>query len=245
MATKANPQYMVTGKVRASYFYGIIPAQDEDDSGEKRTKFRLQIIIDKDDKETLQKIKACCSATTKDPKALAKWGGEVPGKLKLPLRDGDTETDDDGKSLDPAIYKNKYFMNIGTFDKPGILGPDGEPPYIRDEAGNAVRDPEFGGYKYDRQFIVSGDFVRVSLKFYGYKNKGNKGITAGLNNIQLLKKGEQIGGRRRAEDDFNDGFVDDSDPENDPIGANATFDDDDAPRKPKKEENDPLAGLLG
>jgi|HubBroStandDraft_2_1064218.scaffolds.fasta_scaffold109997_2 hypothetical protein len=234
MATKANPTYMVTGKVRASYFFGIVPAKDTDDNGNEVIKFRTQILIDKTDKETLLKIKACIAATMKDPKAIQKWGGSVPAKMKTPLRDGDTETNEDGEPLPKDIYGGKWFMNVGTTDKPGILGPNGEPPYLLDDEGHPLRDNVHGGLKYDPQFIVSGDYVRVSLKFYGYKNKGNKGVTAGLNNIQLLKKGEQIGGKRRAEDDFADGFVDDDDPENDPIGANAAFDDD-----------DPLKALLG
>lgn len=211
-APKANPQYMVTGKVRASYFFGITPAQDKDDDGNIKIKYRLQIIIDKTDKDTLTKYKACLEATKRDPKALSKWGGAVPGKLTLPLRDGDTETDDDGKPMDKEIYGGKFFMNVGTFDKPGIIGPDGQPPYLLDETGDPVIDREHGGKKYDPQFIVSGDHVRVSLKFYGYAAKGKKGITAGLNNIQLIHKGTQIGGRRKAEDDFNDGFVDDPAP---------------------------------
>lgn len=232
-AAKNNPTYMVTGKVRASYFFGIIPAKDKDDDGNEKIKFRTQLIIPKTDKVTLDKIKACCAAVTKDPKALQKWGGTVPGKLNLPLRDGDTETGEDGKPLPKDIYGGCYFMNVGTTDKPGVLGPDGEPPYMVNDEGKPKIDDEFGGFRYHPQFIVSGDYVRVSLKFYGYKNKGNKGITAGLNNIQLLQKGQQIGGRRRAEDDFADGFVDDDAPA---TTGTAGFD---------EVENDPLAGLLG
>ena len=201
---------MVTGKVRFSYFYGITAARDTDDAGVEKLKFRTQILIDKTDKETLDKIRECIKATTRDPKALQKWGGAVPAKMKLPLRDGDTETDDDGKPLNPEIYAGKLFMNVSTSDKPGIVGPNGKPPYLVDDAGNPRIDNENGGFKYDPQFIVSGDFGRVSLKFYGYANKGNKGVTAGLNNIQLMEKGEQIGGKKRAEDDFADGFVEDA-----------------------------------
>lgn len=233
-AAKNNPTYMVTGKVRTSYFFGIVPAKDTDDDGNEKIKYRTQLLIPKNDKETLDKIRACCSAVTKDPKALQKWGGQVPAKLKTPLRDGDTEEGEDGKPLDKSIYGGCYFMNVGTSDKPGVLGPppNNEPPYLMDDNGEPRRDSEHGGFKYDPQFIVSGDYVRVSLKFYGYKNKGNKGITAGLNNIQLLQKGVQIGGRKRAEDDFADGFVDDDAP------AGSTNEDFDA-------VDDPLAGLLG
>lgn len=236
-APKANPTYMVTGKVRASYFFGIVPANDKDDNGNEVIKFRTQILIPMSDKDTLEKIHACCKAVTRDPKALAKWGGSVPGKLTLPLRNGNTEEDDDGKPLNPEVYKDMFFMNInsgnsqdGTPQKPGVIGPNGEPPYLMDDNGMPQKDRQYGGSKYDPQFIVSGDYIRVSLRFYAYAVKGKKGISCALNNIQLLKKGEPLGGRKSAQDDFADGFVDDSEPADQAEGFDA---------------DDPLSGLLG
>ena len=221
---KASPTRIITGKVRASYFYGIVPAVDKNDDGTEETFFRFQIIIDKTDKDTLTKIAAAIKAAT-DEGVAKKWAGQLPAKLVKPLRDGDTETNDKDEPLDPAIYKGKLFMNVKSKDKPGILGPDGEPPYLRDAAGNPKRDDQHGGLMYDPQAIVSGDYIRCSLNFYAYSFKGKKGISAGLNNIQLLKKGERIGGRVRPEDEFADGFVDDEEEE--------------------VETGDPLAGLLG
>ena len=50
------------------------------------------------------------------------------------------------------------------------------------------------------------------MTFYGYNSNGNRGIAAGLGNIQKLKDGESLGGRTSAADDFQtedeDDFLD-------------------------------------
>jgi hypothetical protein len=50
-------------------------------------------------------------------------------------------------------------------------------------------------------------YGRASINFYAFNTNGNKGIACGLNNIQKLRDGEPLGGKSRAEDDFNDGFL--------------------------------------
>lgn len=50
--------------------------------------------------------------------------------------------------------------------------------------------------------LYSGCYVRASINLYPFSKNGNKGIGAGLNNIQKLAEGEALGGRSRAEDDF-------------------------------------------
>lgn len=58
-------------------------------------KYSCCLLIKKSDAAVLAKIKAAIEAVKKDPKALAKWGGKLPVKLKSPLRDGDEEKDDE------------------------------------------------------------------------------------------------------------------------------------------------------
>ena len=52
-------------------------------------------------------------------------------------------------------------------------------------------------------------YGRISVNFYGFSTNGNKGIAAGLGNIQKLRDGESLGGRTNAEDDFDAVEVDD------------------------------------
>lgn len=41
------------------------------------------------------------------------------------------------------------------------------------------------------------------MNFYGFNNNGNRGIAAGLGNIQKLRDGESLGGRSSADEDFD------------------------------------------
>ena len=44
--------------------------------------------------------------------------------------------------------------------------------------------------------------MRVSISLYPFNTNGNRGIACGLGNIQKIADGEPLGGRTRAEDDF-------------------------------------------
>ena len=50
--------------------------------------------------------------------------------------------------------------------------------------------------------VYSGCYGRISVNFYGYNSNGNRGVAAGLGNIQKLKDGEALSSRTNAEDDF-------------------------------------------
>lgn len=115
-----------------------------------------------------------------------KWNGKIPNNLKTPLRDGDIDREDDPN------YENAYFINATSQNAPGVVSPA------------MVRLNEPGS-------VVSGDYIRAVINFYGYNVNGNKGIAAGLNNIQLVEKGEPLGGASAAEDDFDELDTDDED----------------------------------
>ena len=52
--------------------------------------------------------------------------------------------------------------------------------------------------------VYSGVYGRASINFYAFNSNGNKGIACGLNNLQKISDGEPLGGKTRAEDDFDD-----------------------------------------
>ena len=62
--------------------------------------------------------------------------------------------------------------------------------------------------------LYSGIIGRASITLYAFNTNGNRGIAAGLNNLQKLADGTPLGGHSRAEDDFadldddEDGFLD-------------------------------------
>lgn len=138
-------------------------------------KYSASVIISKDDKETLKAIKEAIEEAKELGKA--KFGGKIPTNLKTPLRDGDEERPDD------ESYENSYFLNANSRNKPGIVDVNVHP--ILDETE-----------------VYSGCYARVTLNFYAYSASGNKGIAAGLGNVQKIADGEPLGGFTRAEDEF-------------------------------------------
>lgn len=164
---------VVTGEVRFSYAHVFEPASIEG----SEPKYSVSILIDKNDKKTLSRVKAAIEAAKQA--GISKFGGKVPANLKLPLRDGDTEREDD------EVYAGKYFINANAKTKPGIV----------DKGGNPIIDTT--------QFY-SGCYGHASITFYAFNTSGNKGIACGLNNLMKTRDGEMLGGRASAEDDFAD-----------------------------------------
>lgn len=171
---------VVTGLVRFSYANVWEPKSI--DGGDEV--YSVSLIIPKSDKDTINKVKKAIEEAKKI--GASKFGGKVPANLKLPLRDGDIDRDDD------EVYKNSYFINANCKTQPGIV----------DKHRNTIIDStEF----------YSGCYGHASITFYAFNNSGNKGIACGLNNLMKVKDGEPLGGRSRAEDDFKDIDYDDED----------------------------------
>lgn len=137
-------------------------------------RYSVSILIPKDDKATLAKIDRAIKAAIQQ--GLPQWGKQ-PANLKLPIRDGDVERPDD-----PA-YAGHYFINARSKTKPGIVDA---------RLNEIINSDEF----------YSGCYGRASINFYPFNVSGNRGIAAGLNNLQKLRDGEYLGGRSRPEDDF-------------------------------------------
>lgn len=184
MAITNKSTKVITGKVRLSYAHLFVPTAISEDQDKK---YSASILIPKSDKVTLRKIKEAISAAKEAGKT--KWNGKVPANLKTPLRDGDEERPDD------EAYAGHYFLNASSKQRPGIV----------DKSRNVIDDSEE---------VYSGCYARVSINFYGYNAAGNKGIAAGLNNVQKIADGDYLGGRSRAEDDFDE-YEDEEDFEDD------------------------------
>lgn len=138
-------------------------------------KYSVSAIIPKSDTETIGKIKKAIEQAKKD--SISKWGGKVPANLKLPLRDGDIDRPED------EAYADSYFFNANSRQAPQVVDKNVQPVL-------------------DQSEVYSGCYGRISVNFYGFNNNGNRGIAAGLGNIQKLRDGESLGGRSNAEEDF-------------------------------------------
>ncbi|WP_027397136.1 DUF2815 family protein [Anaerovibrio lipolyticus] len=171
---------VITGlNTRLSYFHGWEPVSINGGAA----KYSVSVLIPKDDKTTIDAINAAVDAAIDE--GIAKFGGKKPNKkaLKLPLRDGDLERDDEA-------YKGHYFLNANS----------NTPPDIVDRRNTRISD---------HSEVYSGCYARVSLNFYAFNSNGNKGIACGLGNIQKVRDGEPLGGRSSAADDFT--TIDDDD----------------------------------
>jgi hypothetical protein len=169
---------VVTGKVRFSYANVWEPKSIN--GGDE--KYSVSLIILKDDTKTINEIKAAIEAAKQEGKP--KFGGKIPGNLKLPLRDGDIDRPDD------EDYKNSYFINANSKDKPQIVDKNVKPVL-------------------DQSEVYSGCYGRASISLFAYNTNGNKGVACGLQNLQKLSDGEPLSGRSRAEDDFTSADDDD------------------------------------
>lgn len=167
MATK-----VITGLVRFSYLHAFEPSAMEGQT----PKYSASLIISKDDTKTIDEIKAAIAEALELGKA-SKFGGKIPAVYKNPLRDGDEERPDD------AAYKNAYFVNANSTNKPGIVDANVKPILDRDE-------------------FYSGCYGKASVTFYPYNSNGSKGIACGLQNLMKVKDGERLSGGSSAEEDF-------------------------------------------
>ncbi len=155
-------------------------------------KYSVSLLIPKEDKATLEKIHKAVEAAKEDAKG-KKWGGKIPPNLKLPLRDGDIDRPDDEN------YAGHMFLNASSKDAPQIVNRKVQP----------ILDPMECG---------SGDYCNVSVNFYGFAASGNKGVAAGLGNIQKVKDGERLAGKTSAASDFDE--IEDEDDGTDVFGDN-------------------------
>lgn len=168
-----SPTRVVTGEVRLSYAHLFEPQSIQG----SKPKYSVSLIIPKSDTETISKIEPAIDAAIEA--GIGKFGGKRPGKaaLKLPLRDGDLERDDEA-------YKGSFFVSANSIQPPEIVDADLQPILSPTE-------------------VYSDCYGRVSLSFYAFNTNGNRGIACGLGNLQKLRDGEPLGGgRTSAADDF-------------------------------------------
>ena len=104
-------------------------------------------------------------------------GWEDPDQSEAASSDGDIDRPDD------EAYANSYFFNANSRQAPQVVDSHVQPIWIRSE-------------------VYSGCYGKISVTFYGYNSNGNRGIAAGLGNIQKLRDGESLGGRTTAAEDF-------------------------------------------
>lgn len=175
---------VLTGKFRVSFPQVFEPKAFQ----EGKPKYSLVMLFSKKEypkKSDLVGIqKAAAVAMEEKFGSRDKW----PKKFRTPVRDGDEEKPDtDG-------YKGHWFISASSIDKPSVIdslfitGPDGKP------TGDVIT-------KEDKRFYA-GCYARATIQAFGYDQKGNKGVSFGLLNVQKLADGKGFSARSSAEADF-------------------------------------------
>ena len=171
---KQNGTRVITNKVRFLYTH-LFDKYTNKLSG--KSAYSTTVLIPKDDVETIDAIKNAIKVAMDEGKSRGIAFGKTLSHP--PLRDGDNDRPDD------ANYANCYFMNLSSQYQPDVV----------DRRGNRIENPDE---------VYSGMYGRVSMNFFSYSAAGNKGISAGLGNVQKLEDGDRLGGRSSARSDFED-----------------------------------------
>ena len=170
-----NGTQVKTNPVRLSYAHVFEPYSFN--GGEP--KYSVTLLIPKDDIETLLCIEKAQRQAYENAKG-DKLKNLKFEQIKTTLHDGEEY---DTEEL--PEYADMMFISVSCKTKPGIIDQHRQP--ITDSSQ-----------------VYSGCWCRADINFFAYNTAGNKGISAGLNNLQKIRNDAPLGGRSRAEDVFDD-----------------------------------------
>jgi hypothetical protein len=118
--------------------------------------------------------------------AREKWGDKLDMKsVKMPFRDAGEK---DYEGYEPG----HVFINPWSKNKPGIVNAQRQDVLLPGD-------------------VWAGQLVRFNVTPFAWLNSGKKGVSFGLNHVQLVKiDTPRIDGRASAEKSFDDGLVDEN-----------------------------------
>lgn len=187
---------IVSAKGRILWYSVFKPRKGK---GGKEGKHEFNLLFPKDADYAIVKEYAVDAGKDKHSKAFKEAGGKWPKSIGSPFK----RTADNDKlvaameAADLKVEDYPTFYGARSADKPGVVGPNGKSDGI------------------DAEQVYAGRWARMTHDAYGYDVDGNKGVSFGLKNVQLLDNDEELalgGGRVSAETEFDavEGAGDDS-----------------------------------
>lgn len=173
-----DAQKVLTGECRLSYCNLIQPRAPINGQGDP--KYSVTLLIPKTDKATKADIDASIEAAARDAVGRL-WGGVRP-RFDSVVWDGDG-CRKNGMPFGEEC-RGHWVLTASTKKKPQVVGMDNI---------NVELAP---------QDIYSGMYGRVTLRFYGYSQGGNRGVACGLGNVMKTRDGEPLSGGASAASDF-------------------------------------------
>jgi hypothetical protein len=166
-----------TPEFRASFVHLAKPDRISEDAD---LKYSLLMVLDPEDPEQGEYIELLEDWV--DEVAEEKFG-EVPRKLRSPLRDGEDISE-------AGEFDGMVCVNLGNKRKPGIVDADLD----------AIDEMD------QQEELYSGAWYRCSIRPYAWEHKtGGKGVTFSLDNVMKVRDDEPLGATApAAEDDFAD-----------------------------------------
>lgn len=150
----------------------------------KKPRYQITLLYPKDKAEALLRPLMESAVKVADGKWPGKGLSIVKNMRYKVVRDGDADYPDD------PTFRGMYYVKAST-----EADPKRRPPTVIDAHKNHVLDDE-GAY--------SGCTFNVSVRLYPFDRSGNRGVGIGLNNVQVVKRGVRLDGRKAAEEEFSE-----------------------------------------
>lgn len=182
----ASNTAFITPEFRATFANAFEPKA----YGGGKPKFSLGMLIKKSGKKDMPELEDFRRAISVALNARWPDSATRPKKLVSPIKDGDTDTMEDGtlrRERYPEISGHWLISSMSAF-RPGLVDAALQPIINKEE-------------------FYSGCYARAQLVAFAYAPSKDRpqskcGIGFGLQNIQKLRDGEPLGGRQRAEAAF-------------------------------------------
>lgn len=162
-------------------YVSLFTPRDPPPGSNGKPRYSLVLLYDKKDASKLAQLTAAVTEVAEQ-----KWpgkGAQVVKAMRYPvIADGDDRYPDD-----PA-FKNKLFVRASTQAE-----PTRRPPGVVDRQMNKL---------FDDEHAYSGCTFKAHVRLFPFDKAGNRGVSVGLNNVQVVKEGERLDGRRNAEEVF-------------------------------------------
>lgn len=169
-----NQRIVIT--CRVAYLHWKKPYSFSKSESDANKKYMATLIIPKGDRKSIEKINKAIEKALQNG-CKEKWNGKKPSDFKSPLKDGDEREDGD------ETFANSFYITAKSKTAPEVVDQELRPIYDGNE-------------------LYSGCYCNVSFTLSPYTAGPHKGVTAILGNIQLVKKGNMIGRKCRAVDEF-------------------------------------------
>lgn len=152
-------------------------------------KHEFNLLIPKDSDVKVLREEAFNAGKDQFPKDFREAEGKWPKKIATPLK----PTEGNEKlvaALEDAGLKVEdypFYFAARSKDRPGVVAPNGKADGV---------EPEH---------VYSGRWARATVQVYAYDKAGNRGVSLGLINVQLLDNDDELvvgGGRVSAESEF-------------------------------------------